>query len=450
MNHPTAVPTDPGDPTLAQAMHKIIWRIVPILFVCYVMNFLDRINVGFAQLQMKEHLGFADTVYGLGAGLFFIGYFFFEVPSNILLEKIGARKTILRIMVLWGLTSATTMFVQTPTQFYIVRFLLGLFEAGFFPGIILYLTFWVPVAYRARVTALFMSALVVTGMVAGPLSGFILQNLDGFGGLRGWQWMFVVEGLPSCLLGILVFLYLDDKPQDAKWLCHSEKRALMQELDAERNAQSNSKAQTDKPSLRSAFTQPLVYLFAFVYFAILAGGYIIAFWLPMTIRELGVSNFLHIGLYSAIPYTVAGVAMILLGKSSDYFKERHLHVAIPACVGALALILLPQASHSLALSLALLALATSGLYASLPPFWTVATLSLTRAEAAAGIAMIASLGNLAGFVSPFIIGHIRAATGNMTNGIYLMAAIVILGGLALMLGTRKARRLAHFTPDYAK
>ncbi len=450
MNTPNATPARLSDPTLAQAMRKIIWRIVPILFVCYVMNFLDRINVGFAQLQMKEHLGFADTVYGLGAGLFFIGYFFFEVPSNILLEKIGARKTILRIMVLWGLTSAATMFVQTPMQFYIVRFLLGLFEAGFFPGIILYLTFWVPLAYRGRVTALFMSALVVTGMIAGPVSGYILQNMDGFAGLRGWQWMFVIEGLPSCLLGILVFIYLDDKPADAKWLSHSEKQVLMQAFESEHATPLGNKERADKPSLRSAFAQPLVYLFAFVYFAILAGGYIIAFWLPMTIRELGVANFLHIGLYSAIPYTVAGLAMILLGKSSDHFKERHLHVAIPACVGALALVFLPQVSHSLALSLALLALATSGLYGALSPFWTVATLSLTRAEAAAGIAMIASLGNLAGFVSPFVIGHIRTTTGSMANGIYLMSAIVILGGLVLMLGTSKARRLAQHTPHYAK
>ncbi len=448
MSNPPFPATSPGDLTLAATMRKIIWRIVPILFVCYILNFLDRINVGFAQLQMKEHLGFADTVYGLGAGLFFIGYFFFEVPSNMLLEKIGARKTILRIMALWGLTSAATMFVQTPTHFYIVRFLLGLFEAGFFPGIILYLTFWVPTVYRARVTALFMSALVVTGMIAGPVSGLILQHLDGFAGLRGWQWMFVIEGLPSCLLGVLVYLYLDDKPQDARWLSAQEKHVLMQALEAERSVA--ARAQGNAPSLRSAFAQPLVYLFAFVYFAILAGGYIIAFWLPMTIRELGVSNFLHIGLYSAIPYTVAGVAMIALGKSSDHFNERHLHVAVPACLGALALVLLPQTSHSLGWSLALLGVATAGLYASLSPFWTVATLSLSRAEAAAGIAMIASLGNLAGFVSPFIIGHVRAATGSMANGLYLMAAIVVLGGVALMLGTRKARRAAYAAPGYAR
>lgn len=423
---------------LATPMRKIIRRIVPILFGCYVLNFLDRINVGFAQLQMKQDLAFSDAVYGLGAGLFFIGYFFFEVPSNILLEKIGARKTILRIMMLWGLASAATMFVKTPTHFYIVRFLLGLSEAGFFPGIILYLTFWVPAAYRARVIALFMSALVVTGMIAGPVSGLILQNLDGFWGLRGWQWMFVIEGLPSCVLGLMVYTYLDDRPEHAKWLTPSEKRVVISALEAERHAVRGE--QGGHPSLRNAFAQPMVYLFAFVYFSILAGGYIIAFWLPTTIRELGVSNFVQIGLYSAIPYIAAGVAMIGLSRSSDFFAERRLHVAIPAALGGIALMALPQASHSLGLSLVLLAIATAGLYSSLSPFWTVATVSLSRAEAAAGIAMIASLGNLAGFVSPFIIGKMRTETGSMTYGIYFMAAIVLIGALALFVGTREGRR----------
>ncbi|THJ34851.1 MFS transporter [Lampropedia aestuarii] len=420
---------------LDTTMRKIIRRIVPLLFVCYVMNFLDRINIGFAQLQMKQDLAFSDAIYGLGAGLFFIGYFFFEVPSNVLLEKIGARKTMLRIMVLWGLASAATMFVQTPMHFYIVRFLLGVFEAGFFPGIILYLTFWTPAAYRARVLALFMSALVVSGIIAGPVSGWILQSMDGYAGLRGWQWMFVIEGLPSCLLGLIVYFYLDDKPKDAQWLSAAEKRAVIDTIAAENMASSGGQAQ--QPTLRSAFSQPLVYLFAFVYFAILAGGYIIAFWLPMTIRELGVSNYLHIGLYSAIPYTVAGLAMIVLGKSSDRLNERRWHVALPACLGVIALVVLPMASKQFAISLALLAVATAGLYSSLPPFWTYATTTLSRAESAAGIAIIASVGNLAGFLSPFVIGKIRTETGSATMGIYLMATIVVLGVFALLLGTRQ-------------
>jgi MFS family permease len=419
-------------------MRKIIRRIVPLLFACYVMNFLDRINIGFAQLQMKQELAFSDAVYGLGAGLFFIGYFLFEVPSNILLEKIGARKTIMRIMVLWGLASSATIFVQTPAQFYIVRLLLGLFEAGFFPGIILYLTFWTPSAYRARVMALFMTALVVSGMIAGPVSGLILQTMDGFGGLRGWQWMFVLEGLPSCLLGVLVYFLLDDRPEDAKWLSGAEKRAVTEALEAERKASHGLGG--GHPNLRSAFSQPLVYLFAFVYFAILAAGYVIAFWLPMTIRELGVSNYLHVGLYSAIPYVLAGIAMILLGKSSDAYNERRWHVALPAAIGAVALMMVPQGSHDLALAMLLLTLATAGLYSALPPFWTFTTVSLSRAESAAGIAIITSVGNLAGFVSPFIIGKIRTETGGMSAGIYLMAAIALMGMVVLILGTRARRR----------
>lgn len=429
-----------GGPTstdLAMPMRKIIRRVVPLLFLCYVMNFLDRINIGFAQLQMKQDLAFSDAIYGLGAGLFFVGYFFFEVPSNILLERIGARKTIMRIMVLWGLTSAATIFVQTPAHFYIVRFLLGLFEAGFFPGIILYLTFWIPAVYRARVLALFMSALVVSGMIAGPVSGLILQTMDGLLGLRGWQWMFVVEGLPSCVLGVMVYLLLDDRPRDAKWLSAAEKNAVLVTLETERNA---SRGGDDQPGLRSALSQPLVFIFAFVYFSILAAGYIIAFWLPMTIRELGVSNYLHVGLYSAIPYTVAGIVMILLGKSSDARNERRWHVVLPAIIGAVALVLVPQASQSLALAITLLAVATAGLYSTLPPFWTFATLSLSRAESAAGIAIITSVGNLAGFVSPFIIGKIRTETGNMTAGIYLMVSIVLVGMVVMVLGTRARRR----------
>ncbi|MET4231561.1 sugar phosphate permease [Bradyrhizobium sp. I1.8.5] len=423
---------------LAMPMRKIIRRVVPLLFACYVMNFLDRINIGFAQLQMKQDLAFSDAVYGLGAGLFFIGYFFFEVPSNILLEKIGARKTIMRIMVLWGLASSAMVFVQTPAHFYIVRLLLGLFEAGFFPGIILYLTFWTPAAYRARVLALFMTALVVSGMIAGPVSGLILQTMDGLGGLRGWQWMFLVEGLPSSVLGVMVYLLLDDRPGDAKWLNAAEKRAVNEALEAERKESHDVSG--NHSDLRSAFSRPLVYLCSFVYFAILAAGYIIAFWLPMTIRELGVSNYLHIGLYSAIPYTVAGIVMIALGRSSDAYNERRWHVALPAAVGTLALIMVPQVSHEFTLSMALLTLATAGLYSTLPAFWTFTTISLSRAESAAGIAIITSVGNLAGFVSPLTIGKIRTETGSMTAGIYLMAAIVLMGMVAMILGTRAQRR----------
>lgn len=421
---------------LATSMSKILRRIVPLLFLCYVMNFLDRINIGFAQLQMKQDLGFSDAVYGLGTGLFFVSYFLFEVPSNMLLEKIGARKTILRIMVLWGLTSAAMMFVQTPAHFYALRLLLGLFEAGFFPGIVLYLTSWAPAAYRARVIAAFMTALVVSGIVAGPVSGLILQTMDGLGGLRGWQWMFVVEGLPSCILGILAYLLLDERPEDASWLSAAEKRAIAAALAAERVAAPDDNGR----GLLSAFTQPLVYVFSFTYFAILTGGYILAFWLPITIRELGIVNYLHIGLYSAIPYMVAGIAMVILGRNSDARNERRWHVALPALISAAAFAMLPQAANNLAMALVFLSVASAGVYAALPPFWAFSTLTLSRAGLSAAIAIITSVGNLAGFLSPFAVGLIRTYTGSITTAIYPMVGIVIAGVMAMMLYTRHPRQ----------
>jgi MFS family permease len=272
---------------------KVTWRIIPFLFFCYVLNFVDRINIGYAQLQMKQDLGFTDAVYGLGAGLFFISFFTFEVPSNLLLEKVGARKTMLRIMLLWGLTSAATMFVSTPTQFYVARVFLGIFEAGFFPGIMLYLTYWFPAGHRARIVALFMTAVVIAGLIAGPMSGWIMKDMNGAHGLHGWQWMFLLEGLPSALFSIVLYLYLDDKPKDAKWLNAAEKEIIIQNVAADKKV-SNVAHQS---MMREAFSDPKVYLLAFVYFAITCGGYVLSFWLPTIIRELGVTDVLQIGLY---------------------------------------------------------------------------------------------------------------------------------------------------------
>ncbi|WP_338811359.1 MFS transporter (plasmid) [Agrobacterium leguminum] len=423
---------------LSSIMRAVIRRIIPLLLICYIFSFMDRINVGFAQLQMKRDLEFSDAVYGLGAGLFFIGYFLFEVPSNMWLERIGARKTMLRIMVLWGLTSAAMMFVKTPAQFYVLRVLLGVFEAGFFPGIMLYLTFWTPAGYRGRVNALFMSALVATGMIAGPVSGFVLQAMDGLGGLHGWQWMFLLEGLPSCVLGVLLHWWLDDRPEDAKWLTPAEKRVLNEAVGSTRD--NSHGTASSYANARKAFTSPLVYLFSLVYFALLAGANIITFWMPLTIRELGISSYLDVGLYSAVPYAIAWAAMILFGKSSDAYNEQRWHIAAPAFAGIFALSLLPLAMQNFPLAMALLIVATVGLFSTFSPFWTLATTRLSRAESAAGIAIITSVGNLAGFVSPFIIGMVRTHTGSMTGGIYLMGAIVVAGMIVLILGTRHASR----------
>ena len=409
---------------------KVAWRLIPILFLAYVLNFVDRINIGYAQLQMKQELGFTDAVYGLGAGLFFIGYFAFEVPSNLILEKLGARITILRIMLLWGMTSAATLFVSTPVQFYIARFFLGLFEAGFFPGIMLYLTYWFPAGHRARIVALFMTAVVIAGLISGPISGWILKDMNGAYGFQGWQWMFLLEGLPSSFLGIVLYLYLDDKPKDAKWLSPAEKEIVIRNLEADRKVADVSHRHT----LRHAFSDPKVYLLAFVYFTITCGGYVLSFWMPTIIRGFGVSDVLQIGLYATIPYGITAIAMILWARSSDTALERRWHYAIPALIGSAALALTTVISGNFWLSMALLTLATVGLVSPLPVYWAIPTAYLSQTAAAAGIAIITSIGNLSGFVSPFVIGQIKTSTGSTTLGVYLMAGVIVVGVLVLLVG----------------
>src|SRR6185312_4485337 len=315
---------------------KVTWRLVPLLFVCYVLSYLDRINVGFAQLQMKSDLGFSDAIYGLGAGIFFVGYFLFEVPSNLLLEKIGARKTITRIMVIWGLVSACMAFVHAPWAFYVLRFLLGVFEAGFFPGIILYFTYWYPGAYRARIIAIFMSGIAVAGVLGGPLSGWIMNDLAGYQGLKGWQWMFILEGLPTTFLGLFIFFYLDDKPDDAKWLTADEKSLIRHNLDLEQAGAHAGAHGHDLASFLNALKDPKVYVLSFSYFCFICGVYMISFWLPTLIKEMGVSNPLHVGLYAAIPYGITTVGMIWIGYHSDRTLERRWHCALPSFLGAAA------------------------------------------------------------------------------------------------------------------
>ena len=279
-------PAPPKTSAVDALYSKVSWRIIPLLLICYMVAYLDRINIGYAQLQMKQVLTFSDAVYGLGAGIFFIGYFLFEVPSNLLLEKIGARKTLLRIMFCWGLVAAAMMFVQTPMQFYMVRFLLGVFEAGFFPGIILYLTFWYPSARRGQMIAIFMAATSVAGVIAGPLCGGIMKYLDGANGLAGWQWLFVVQGLPASLLGIVAYFYLQDKPEDARWLSASEKKVLQANLD---NDQKNV-ASASHASLGQMLRDRKVYVLALVYFLLLGATYTMVFWVPTLVKSWGVTD----------------------------------------------------------------------------------------------------------------------------------------------------------------
>ena len=303
-----------------RAYAKVFWRLVPFLMLCYVVAYLDRVNVGFAKLQMGQDLGFSETVFGLGAGIFFLGYFLFEVPSNLLLNRVGARIWIARIMITWGVLSACFVFVETSTSFYILRFLLGVAEAGFYPGVILYLTQWYPAHRRARIIAVFMSAIPVAGIFGNPLSGWIMDSFHGVSSMHGWQWMFLIEAAPAILVGIMVLLYLDNGIQQARWLDPDEKRLLQREV--ERDQAHGAKG---PHSVAAVFRDARVWWMALIYFAFVMGQYALTFWLPTLVKATGVKGNLHIGLLSAIPFVCAIVAMNLFGRSADRRQERRWH-----------------------------------------------------------------------------------------------------------------------------
>ena len=412
---------------------KVTLRLIPFLFVCYVVSYLDRINVGYAQLQVKGDLGFSDAVYGLGAGIFFIGYFLFEVPSNLLLERIGAKRTICRIMILWGLASACMAFVRTPMTFYIVRFTLGVFEAGFFPGIILYLTYWFPGSRRARIIAMFMSGIAIAGVIGGPLSGWIMTDFNGVGGMAGWQWMFIIEGLPACFLGLYVLFRFDDRPEDAAWLSREEKALIRHHLDLEAGGGPVPHHGTGEHSLMQVLRDPRVYVLSFAYFCFICGVYVISFWLPTFIKEMGVTSALRVGLLSVIPYGITAVGMILIGRHSDRTLERRWHCAIPAFLGAVGLVAMVYTPASnMPLAIAFLSLASLGIITTMPLFWAIPTAYLKGSAAAGGIAFVNSLGLIGGFVSPFALGWIKTATGSLSWGLFAMAGVMVAGGLTLL------------------
>src|SRR5438552_1769319 len=337
----------------AAAYSKVTWRLIPFLFLCYVVAYLERVNVGFAKLQMVSDLKFSETAYGLGAGIFFIGYFFFEVPSNVLLHRIGARVWIARIMVTWGLISGAMMFVTTPASFYILRCLLGLAEAGFFPGIILYLTYWYPAERRGKMTALFMTAIPLSGVIGGPLSGWIMQAFAGANGWAGWQWLFLLEALPSVLMGIAVFFYLDDGISKAKWLSEDQKRML------ERNIAHESQ-EKETHSVLGVFRSGKVWLMSAIYFCCVMGLYGVSFWLPSIIKATGVNSPLDVGLLTMVPYSAAVVAMILVSRSADKRRERRWHLAIPALVGGVGLIASALYGNDTLIAMTALTVATAG------------------------------------------------------------------------------------------
>ena len=406
----------------ARTYAKVTWHILPLLFLCYVASYLDRVNVGFAKLQMATDLHLSDTVFGLGAGIFFIGYFIFEVPSNVILHRVGARIWIARIMVTWGIVSGAMVFVNGPIMFYVMRFLLGVAEAGFFPGVVLYLTYWYPANRRGKITALFMTAIALSGVIGGPLSGWVMQSMPGVYGLAGWQWMFVIEAIPSLVLGLATIAYLQDRVHDAKWLTDDEKKLIATQIGAEDKEKGEG-------TLSQTFANPRVWLCALIYFSFVMGLYGVGFWLPTIIKATGVKSPLDIGMLTAVPYAFAAVAMVLIGRSADRLRERRWHVAIPGAVGAVGLLLSTLFGDNTWLSMSALTLATVGILTTLPLFWSLPTAFLGGTAAAAGIALINSVGNLAGFVSPFMVGWLKDLTHSTNSGMYMLTASLVLGAV---------------------
>ncbi len=403
------------------AYRKIAFRLMPFLMLCYFCAYLDRVNVGFAKLQMMSDLQFSEAVYGLGAGIFFIGYFLCEVPSNIVLHKVGARRWIARIMITWGILSGCFAFVQTEWQFYTLRFLLGVAEAGLAPGLLLYLTYWFPSYRRARMTVLWFIAIPISGMIGGPLSGLIMDRMSGVHGWFGWQWMFVIEAIPTVLVGLLVLAVLKDSVQEANWLTQDEKNLVKQEL-----AQDNQHKE-GHASVKEFIADKRLWLLAGIYFCVVMGQYAITFWLPTLIRNSGISDNWHIGLLTSLPYMCAIVVMILAGRSGDHFQERRWHLIIPMCAGAIALTFATLFASNLTLSLICLCIAASGVLTASSLFWMLPTNFLGGVSAAAGIAAVNSFANLAGFCSPYLIGWITTNTGSNAIGMFLITAVLIFG-----------------------
>jgi MFS transporter, ACS family, tartrate transporter len=402
---------------------KVAWRLVPLLMGCYFVAFLDRVNVGFAALTMNKDLGFDSAIFGFGAGIFFIGYFIFEVPSNLFLESIGARIWIARIMFTWGLLSAAMAFVWNDASFYVCRFLLGTAEAGFFPGVVLYLTYWFPAEHRAKMVGIFMVAVPVSGVIGSPLSGWLL-GFEGALGLHGWQWLFVLEALPSIILSVVVWFYLTDRPSEANWLTASERKWLETTLERERSHREAAR----KYRLGEALMNGRVLLLGVLYLGLVTSLYGVTFWLPQIVKGFGGLSNLEVGFITAVPTLAAAIAMVVWTRHSDKARERPWHVALPAFAGCLGLTVSAYVSNP-TLSIIALSVAFVGIYAAIPTSWTLPTAFLTGTAAAGGIALINSIGNLGGFAGPYFMGWIKAATGGYALGLLILGVGLAISGL---------------------
>ncbi|SDV46813.1 MFS transporter [Chitinasiproducens palmae] len=427
-----SLPDEP--PALARLYRKLTLRLVSVFCLCYFAAYLDRTNVGLAKLQMLDALGISDTIYGLGAGLFFAGYVLFEVPSNLILQKVGAKLWIARIMVTWGLASGLTAFVQTPLQFYVLRFLLGVAEAGFLPGVLLYLTQWYPDARRARIVALFMVGLPLSSMIGSPLSGWIMEAFDGLARLGGWQWLFLLEAAPSVLLGIFVFLYLPNDIASTRWLGADEKAMLQARLAADR-------IDGKQEAIGAAFTDPKVWALGLIDLCVLLGLYAISFWLPTILRDTGVRDAYTIGWWMAVPNAVAVVATVWWGTRSDRKRERRWHIVLPFLLSAAAMVAATAGPHGLGATIVIFTLINAGAAAAMPVVWALPSAFLRGRAAAAGIAFACSIANLGGFASTYLIGWLRDTFHTQNAGLYGFAACLLVGAmLALSYPARLVNR----------
>jgi ACS family tartrate transporter-like MFS transporter len=407
-------------------MARVTWRLLPFLLLLYIISWLDRVNVGFAKLQMNSDLGMSDTAYGFGAGIFFLAYAACEIPSNLLLVRFGARRWIARIMITWGLISAGMMFVQGEMSFYIMRLLLGAAEAGFLPGIVYYLSQWFPRPQRAKAVSWFMIGIPLSIVFGGPLSGWLL-GFEGHLGLHGWQWMFLLEGLPAVFLGFVVLGYLTEKPADAKWLTAEQREWLGRTMEAEHLAAHAR----HRVGVREVLAHPTVWLLAAIMFCCQTGSYGLTLWVPTIVKGLsGFTNF-EVGLISALPYIAAAAGMVLIGRSSDRTGERFMHVAIPTAIGAIGFVFTALLKSPIPAMIAL-TVAAVGDYGTRGPFWALPGKFLTGSAAAAGIALINAMGAVGGFIGPYAVGYLKDTSGNFESGLFLLAGILFAGSVLTM------------------
>ncbi|WP_447871885.1 MFS transporter [Serratia fonticola] len=423
-----------SSPDKAKLYRKIAWRIMPILLISYIIGYLDRVGISFSKFQMmpdilQGNVSMAEAVYGLGAGVFFIGYIIAGVPSNILLSKYGARKVIALLMLVWGTISMLSIFITNPTQFYLARFLLGLAEAGFYPGVILYLTLWFPSSQRAKMTALFVCGIPVSNIIGGPLCGWIIENMNGMFELSGWQWLFFISGPRALLIAVVIFFFLDNTYQSAKWLSPQEKEMITQDMvqgtSKKIGADGAAQEWTMKTMLKSsAFTKMWLICFCTV---MGQGG--LAFWVPTMIRDTGVSSVLDIGLLTMLPYMLAVVAMLMAARSSDKHRERRWHIIVPFCIAAVSLIFIGLFPDNKVIVMVALCIAVASSLVPSPLFWSLPNAIFTGTCAAAGIALINSIANIGGFISPYIIGYFKNTTESNLVAMCVLSSMMILGAI---------------------